>query len=69
MSTGVHGCPDAGKPAFKFRFEGDGVLAASGVRTVFSLGGDETIGRFDEGSDEGGRFSASEDWGDKDGVL
>jgi hypothetical protein len=46
------------------------VLAASGVRIVFSLGGDETIaGRLAEGSDEGGRFSASEDWGDRDGVL
>jgi hypothetical protein len=55
---------------FRFRFEGDGVLAANGVRTVFSLGGDATtIGRFDEGSDEGGRFSASEDCGDREGVL
>lgn len=59
---------DAAKPPLKLRLEGEGVVAASGVRALDSFDGDKIVGRDVDGWDEGGRFSASDDWGDNDGV-
>lgn len=54
MSTGVQGCADGGNPALALRFDGEGVLTASGVRAFGSLETDGTGGREAEGREDGG---------------
>ena len=53
-----------------FRFEGDrdGVVGANGMRFVVERGV-AVLFVAAEGLDEGGWFSASEDWGDLEGVA
>ena len=51
------------------RLDGDGVAATIGARAVCCFGVVDRGGRDDEGREDGGRFSASDDCGDNDGVV
>ncbi len=67
-STGVQGSDDVKIPAMMFCFEGNvvGVVAANGTTVVCASGG--ATGTTCEGRDEGGRFSASDDCAEGDGI-
>ena len=66
---GVQACDDSTPPAFECCFDGDGVLLAGGARAGPSLDGEGAWSRDAEGFVDGGWFSASEDCGDREGVL